>query len=459
MAKSTSQYVCQSCGNITPKWSGKCGGCGNWNSIVEQAVAPATPASENRFQSWAGGSAAIKPVKLKEVKEDTYVRHSSGIQEFDHVLGGGLVERSVTLIGGDPGIGKSTLLLQALAHYSLTQQVLYCAGEESAGQIKMRATRLGCDDADITIYPEVQLELIIAACQANKPDILVIDSIQTIYSNQLQAAPGSVSQVKECASQLNRLAKSQGISIFMIGHVTKDGTLAGPRVLEHIVDTVLYFEGDPASSFRLLRAIKNRFGAAQEIAVFAMTDKGLQEVNNPSSMFLSTYEKPVVGSCITTVVEGSRPLLVEVQALVETSTTSNPKRYAEGVDVSRVQMLLAAIAKYLQITTSENNVYINVVGGVSFKEPAADLGVAIAAISSLKNKKVPLGWCFIGEIGLTGEVRPVSNIDMRIKEAVKLGFTKLIIPAKSEIKDPGDKISISRISRLSEAVSILNDEG
>lgn len=456
MSKAKTQYVCQSCGQFHSKWNGKCSNCNSWNTLEEQLIAPAST-SENRFQSWAGPADAAKPIKLKDVKEDTYIRHSSGIAEFDHVLGGGLVERSVTLIGGDPGIGKSTLLLQALAHYSKDKKVLYCAGEESSGQIKMRAARLGCEDADITIYPEVQLEQVIAACQQDKPHILVIDSIQTLYSNQLQAAPGSVSQVKECAAQLNRLAKNQGISVFMIGHVTKDGTLAGPRVLEHIVDTVLYFEGDPASSFRMLRAIKNRFGAAQEIAVFAMTDKGLQEVNNPSSMFLSAYDKPVVGSCITTVVEGSRPLLVEVQALVETSTTSNPRRYAEGVDVSRVQMLLAAIAKYVSIPTSDNNVYINVVGGVSFKEPAADLGVAMAAISSLQNKKIPLRWCFIGEVGLTGEIRPVSNIDLRIKEAVKLGFDTLLIPSKMDIKTYPDSVTIKRVARLSEAVEYLKN--
>lgn len=455
MAKAKSQYVCADCGHVAVRWLGKCPSCEAYGTFQEEQLQTTTPASDSpRHQAWAGTTSS--PTPLSQVKEDTYVRTPSHMAEFDHVLGGGLVDRSVILIGGDPGIGKSTLLLQVLAEYSKTKKVMYCTGEESEGQIKMRATRLGCDNADITLLSEVNLEAIFEHCKRFKPEILVIDSIQTMYSSLLQSAPGSVGQVKECAAQLNRMAKSQGVTLFLIGHVTKDGNLAGPRVLEHIVDTVLYFEGTSGMSFRMLRAIKNRFGAAHEIAVFAMTEKGLSEVNNPSAMFMSEHDKPVIGSAITSVVEGSRPLLVEVQALVEPSITTNPKRYAEGVDVSRVQMLLATLSKYLQVQSSDNNVYINVVGGVRIQEPAADLSIAVAAVSSLQNKAVPKGWCFIGEVGLTGEIRPVAYLDMRIKEAIKLGFTHIVVPFSGEMKHHPN-IEIHRVKRLDEAISIYKN--
>ncbi|MCS6764796.1 MAG: DNA repair protein RadA [Candidatus Protistobacter heckmanni] len=445
MAKAKTVYTCTECGGINAKWQGQCPNCQAWNMLVETV---AETASANRF----AGLAKAAPKKLNQIEAQETPRFPTGIGEFDRVLGGGLVNGAVILIGGDPGIGKSTLLLQALASLSETRKTLYVSGEESGAQIAMRARRLGLEAPDMNLLAEIQLEKIQAAMDAEQPDVAVIDSIQTIYSDALSSAPGSVAQVRECAAQLTRLAKSRGIAIIFIGHVTKDGTLAGPRVLEHIVDTVLYFEGDSHSSFRLVRAIKNRFGAVNELGVFAMTEKGLKGVANPSALFLSQHEQTVPGSCILVTQEGTRPLLVEIQALVDSAHNPNPRRLAVGLEQNRLALLLAVLHRHAGIACFDQDVFLNAVGGVKIAEPAADLAILLAIYSSMRNKPLPRGLVAFGEVGLAGEIRPSPRGQERLKEAAKLGFSMALIPAANKPKQKIDGLGVIAVERIEQAI-------
>lgn len=452
MAKAKTVYTCTECGGQTPKWQGQCPHCNAWNTLVE-AIAEAPSAS--RFAALASQSTGLQ--KLAEVEAAEVLRHPTGIAEFDRVLGGGLVPGGVVLIGGDPGIGKSTLLLQTLCHIGGRQRVVYVSGEESAQQIAMRARRLGLDASSVELLAEINLEKITAILQSHKPDVAVIDSIQTLYSEALQSAPGSVAQVRECSAQLTRLAKQLGITVILVGHVTKEGSLAGPRVLEHIVDTVLYFEGDPNSSFRLVRAFKNRFGAVNELGVFAMTEKGLREVSNPSALFLSHHAEQVAGSCITVTQEGTRPLLVEVQALVDEAHSPNPKRLCVGLEQNRLAMLLAVLHRHAGVACFDQDVFINAVGGVKIAEPAADLAVVMAIVSSLKNRPLRDKLIVFGEIGLAGEVRPVQRGQERLKEAAKLGFTKAIVPKSNQPKQAIPGLEVVAVERVDQAMAVLRE--
>ena len=448
MARPKTQYVCSECGGTSAKWLGQCPACNAWNTLVESAVAD-RPAPKNRIASLA----PLQDVQiLGSVAAEELDRMPSGIDEFDRVLGGGLVEGSVVLIGGDPGIGKSTLLLQSLAHLSLAHDVLYVSGEESAAQVALRARRLGVDADRLPLLAEISLERISATIEARRPSVVVIDSIQTLYSEQLQSAPGSVAQVRECASQLTRLSKQTGVSVVMIGHVTKEGTLAGPRVLEHMVDTVLYFEGDTHSSFRLVRAFKNRFGAVNELGVFAMTDRGLRGVTNPSALFLSQHSQQVPGACVLVTQEGSRPLLVEVQALVDTAHVPNPRRLSVGLEQNRLAMLLAVMHRHAGIALYDQDVFINAVGGVRIGEPAADLAVVLAVVSSLKNRALPAGLAVFGEIGLAGEIRPAPRGQERLREAAKLGFSRVLIPRANAPKRPIEGLETIALDRVDQAL-------
>src|SRR5512140_1009864 len=422
MAKAKTIYSCTECGGQTPKWQGQCPHCMAWNTLVE-SVAETLPKGGNRFSALA---ASGRVQMLSDVEAAEVPRTPTGIEEFDRVLGGGLVAGAVVLIGGDPGIGKSTLLLQVLAHLSQQQNTLYVSGEESAQQIALRAKRLSLDARSLRLLPEIQLEKIQATIAADKPDVVVIDSIQTVYSEQLTSAPGSVAQVRECAAQLTRIAKSQNITMILVGHVTKEGALAGPRVLEHIVDTVLYFEGDTHSSFRLIRAFKNRFGAVNELGVFAMTEKGLREVSNPSALFLSQHDGEVPGSCVLVTQEGTRPLLVEIQALVDAAHAPNPRRLSVGLEQNRLAMLLAVLHRHAGIACFDQDVFVNAVGGVKISEPAADLAVALAIVSSLTDMPIRHKTVVFGEVGLAGEVRPAPRGQDRLKKAAKLGFARAI---------------------------------
>lgn len=451
MAKAKTVYTCTECGAAEPKWQGQCPSCHAWNTLVETI---AETVSTSRFAPLAE-TAGLQ--KLAEVEAAEVPRQPTGVSEFDRVLGGGLVAGGVVLIGGDPGIGKSTLLLQTLCHIGNARKAIYVSGEESPQQIAMRAKRLGLDASPISLLAEINLEKIISILQKYKPDIAVIDSIQTVYSEALQSAPGSVAQVRECSAQLTRLAKQAGITIILVGHVTKEGSLAGPRVLEHIVDTVLYFEGDQSSSFRLIRAFKNRFGAVNELGVFAMTEKGLREVTNPSALFLSHHSEQVAGSCITVTMEGSRPLLIEIQALVDEAHAPNPKRLCVGLEQNRLAMLLAVLHRHAGVACFDQDVFINAVGGVRISEPAVDLAVLLSITSSLKNKPLYNKLIVFGEVGLAGEVRPVQRGQERLKEAAKLGFTKAIVPKANAPKQKIDGIEIIAVERLDQALARLRD--
>ena len=452
MAKVKTVYSCTECGATSPKWQGQCPGCGVWNTLVE-TVAEAVPTSNSRFAA-LGGTAGLQTLSEIEAREED--RLPTGIGEFDRALGGGLVAGGVVLLGGDPGIGKSTLLLQALTELSALHHVLYVSGEESGQQIAMRARRLALDTRNLKLLAEINLEKILATLQSVKPQVAVIDSIQTLWSEQLSSAPGSVAQVRECAAQLTRLAKQTGINVILVGHVTKEGALAGPRVLEHIVDTVLYFEGDTHSSFRLIRAVKNRYGAVNEIGVFAMTDKGLKGVSNPSAMFLSQHGQNVPGSCVLVTQEGTRPLLVEVQALVDQSH-GNPRRLTVGLDAQRLAMLLAVLHRHAGIVCFDQDVFVNAVGGVKITEPAADLSVLLAIVSSLKNKALPQKLIVFGEVGLAGEIRPAPRGQERLKEAAKLGFSRAMIPEANKPKQPIAGIEVIAVRRVEEAVERLRE--
>ncbi len=447
MAKEKITYSCTECGATNPKWQGQCPGCGEWNTLVETVVEKATPNS--RFEALAPGSAKLRTLSEIEAKESERV--PTGIAEFDRPLGGGLVAGGVVLIGGDPGIGKSTLLLQALSSLSQASKVLYVSGEESAEQVALRARRLSLDTDRVQLLTEINLEKILGVLQSERPQVAVIDSIQTLWSDQLSSAPGSVAQVRECAAQLTRLAKQTTTTIILVGHVTKEGALAGPRVLEHIVDTVLYFEGDAHSSFRLIRAFKNRFGAVNELGVFAMTERGLKGVNNPSALFLSQHNQMVAGSCVMVTQEGTRPLLVEIQALVDTAH-GNPRRLTVGLEAPRLAMLLAVLHRHGGIACFDQDVFVNAVGGVKIGEPAADLAVLLSIISSLTNRPLPQKLVAFGEVGLAGEIRPAPRGQERLKEAVKLGFTVAIVPEANVPKQAIPGLEVLAVRRLDEAI-------
>jgi DNA repair protein RadA/Sms len=454
MAKAKTNYTCTECGGVANKWTGQCPSCGQWNTLVETIV----EAVGNRFSNQHQGLAQTAPVMtLADIEAIDVPRFGTGIEEFDRVLGGGLVAGGVVLIGGDPGIGKSTLLLQALANLSKLKKVLYVSGEESGAQIALRAKRLAVDAKDLKLQAEIQLEKILNTLVEHKPEVAVIDSIQTVYSDALSSAPGSVAQVRECAAQLTRVAKQSGITIIMVGHVTKEGALAGPRVLEHIVDTVLYFEGDTHSSFRLVRAFKNRFGAVNELGVFAMTEKGLKGVSNPSALFLSQHDNQVPGSCVMVTQEGTRPLLVEIQALVDASHVPNARRLSVGLEQNRLAMLLAVLHRHAGIAAFDQDVFINAVGGVKITEPAADLAVLLAINSSMRNRPLPRGLVVFGEVGLAGEIRPAPRGQERLREAAKLGFSIAMIPKSNAPKQDIEGLKVIAVERIDDALSKIRD--
>lgn len=443
-------YTCRECGGTSPKWLGQCPHCKAWNTL-EEGVAEPAGGKNNRFQSLAKS----QPVAtLSEIEAADVERTPTGQEELDRVLGGGIVPGGVVLIGGDPGIGKSTLLLQALDALSQAMPVLYVTGEESGAQVALRARRLGLSGAKVRVLAEINLEKIVATMDTEQPAVCVIDSIQTLYSEQLTSAPGSVAQVRECAAQLTRVAKTSGGAIVLVGHVTKEGALAGPRVLEHMVDTVLYFEGDTHSSFRLVRAIKNRFGAVNEIGVFAMTDKGLKGVSNPSAIFLSTHGEPVPGACVLVTLEGTRPLLVEIQALVDSGGPS-PRRLSVGLDRDRLAMLLAVLHRHAGVSCMDQDVFVNAVGGVRIGEPAADLAVLLAIQGSLRGKALPRGFIAFGEVGLAGEVRPAPRGQERLKEAAKLGFSVAVVPKANAPKKPIEGLTIHAVERVEDAIDVV----
>ena len=450
MAKDKSLYTCSDCGGSTPKWLGQCPNCQAWNTLVETA-APAAGAGKNRFEALARSAPVAR---LADIEAQDVQRTPTGQDELDRALGGGIVPGGVVLIGGDPGIGKSTLLLQAAESLSRHLQVLYVTGEESGAQVALRARRLGLGGAQVQVLAEIQLERILATIAQHEPAFVIIDSIQTLYSDQLTSAPGSVAQVRECAAHLTRTAKATGCAMVLVGHVTKEGALAGPRVLEHIVDTVLYFEGDTHSSFRLVRAIKNRFGAVNEIGVFAMTEKGLKAVSNPSAIFLSTHEAPVPGSCVLVTLEGTRPLLVEIQALVDSGGPS-PRRLSVGLERDRLAMLLAVLHRHAGVACMDQDVFVNAVGGVRISEPAADLSVLLAIQSSLRAKALPRGFLAFGEVGLAGEVRPAPRGQERLKEAAKLGFSTAIVPKANLPKKPIEGLQVHGVDRIEEAMGLV----
>ena len=425
MAKSKSLYICSECGYESAKWYGKCPGCGEWNTMNEQVVSVSTGSSKAKRNS---GAYAAKVMRLNEISGDIEHRISTGVSEFDRVLGGGIVEGSLVLISGDPGIGKSTILLQICEHLGKSRNVLYVSGEESASQIKLRAGRLCVTTENLGILAETDIGVIVETIKTSKPDVVIIDSIQTMVYDEISSTAGSITQVRECTNILMHLAKSLEIPILVVGHVNKDGAIAGPKVLEHIVDTVLYFEGERNYSYRILRGVKNRFGSTNEIGVFEMKQNGLQEVENPSLLMLSGRPKNVSGTCVACVMEGSRPILAEVQGLVTATGFGTPRRMSTGFDYNRMAMILAVLEKRAGYYFNSMDTYINVIGGLRLDEPAADLTVAMALVSSLKDIVVKDDIIAFGEIGLAGEIRAVNNCEQRISESVRLGFDKCIIP-------------------------------
>ncbi len=452
MAKARTEYLCQSCGATSPKWVGQCADCGAWNSLVEGVAA----APSRKRSGGLSGQTEGRVRRLSEVGATEAPRVSSGLSEMDRVLGGGIVPGAVILIGGDPGIGKSTLLLQVLCDLQSRLPTLYVTGEESLTQVHLRARRLNLTQMDLPVLTETAVEQIIAQMQVLQPALVVIDSIQTLYTEALDSAPGSVSQLRECAAQLVRYAKATQTTVILVGHVTKEGAIAGPRVLEHMVDTVLYFEHDPGSRFRLIRAVKNRFGAVNELGVFAMTDVGLKEVSNPSALFLSRHQLPVPGSVITVTRQGSRPLLVEVQALVDQSLLGNPRRVALGLEGNRLNMLLAVLHRHGGISLGDQDVFANVVGGMRIQETAADLPLLLAALSSFRSRPLAGDCVVFGEIGLAGEVRPVSSGEERLHEAAKHGFKRAIVPeANRPRRGAVADLEVVGVSRLDQALAQL----
>jgi DNA repair protein RadA/Sms len=448
MKKPKTAYVCSECGASALQWFGSCPSCGTAGTLSETI---SERGSGFRLK------AAPETVGLADVQPKDLERIATGIGELDRALGGGLVAGQVVLLGGDPGIGKSTLLLQALTTMESAQGVLYLTGEESVEQVALRARRLSLEAASVRLLAETQLERVLGALEAARPRVAVIDSIQTLWSESLQSAPGSVAQVRECAAQLTRHAKRAGTALFFVGHVTKEGALAGPRVLEHIVDTVLYFEGDPNSAFRLVRAAKNRFGAVNELGVFAMTEKGLRGVSNPSALFLSQHPKAVPGSCVLATLEGTRPLLVEIQALVDPAHTPNARRLSVGLEANRLAMLLAVLHRHAGIAMWEQDVFVNAVGGVRIGEPAADLAVSLAVVSSYTDRPIPGKVLAFGEIGLAGEVRPATRGQERLREAAKLGFERAIVPKANSPKAKIAGLDTLAVERIDQAVRLLRE--
>ncbi|MCK5530650.1 MAG: DNA repair protein RadA [Halopseudomonas aestusnigri] len=451
MAKSKSVYVCQNCGADSAKWMGRCNSCGQWNTFVEQRISQG-PARSSTLEK---GTYAV-PEILDEVQTDQVTRIDLKNGEFNRVLGGGIVPGSLILIGGEPGIGKSTLLLHLLASVAdEKRKVLYVSGEESARQIKMRARRLDAIHPEEFLATENSVEQIIAMTLAMRPSLLAVDSIQTLTCSEIASSPGSVTQVRESAYKLLEMAKKEDIPIVLVGHVTKDGAIAGPKVLEHMVDTVLYFEGEADGRYRMLRAVKNRFGAVNELGVFAMTDKGLKEVANPSAIFLSRYDAPIPGSVVMATWEGSRPMLVEVQALVDTSHLGNPRRVTLGLDQNRLAMLLAVLHRHGGVATYDQDVFVNVVGGVKVLETAADLALLAAVMSSLRNRPLPMDLMVFGELGLSGEIRPVPSGQERLKEAAKHGFTRAIVPKANAPKEAPKGMQVIAVTRLDQALAAI----
>lgn len=454
MAKIRHQYLCSNCGATHNKWAGQCGDCGDWNCLTESIVEKPDKSADNpRFSGYAGQS-RVQSMRDIELAEEP--RNPTGIVELDRVLGGGLVQGSVVLMGGNPGIGKSTLLTQTLATLGKSMNALYVTGEESLQQVTLRARRLNLGDDCFKLLTETCVERILARAKESKPQVMVIDSIQTIFTELLQSAPGAVAQVRESAAQLVRFAKQTNTALFLVGHVTKEGTLAGPRVLEHMVDTVLYFEGDSGERYRMIRAIKNRFGAVNELGLFVMTEQGLKTVSNPSAIFLSRHDEPVAGSVITVTREGNRPLLVEVQALVDASHMANPRRVTLGLDQNRLSMLLAVLHRHGGIAMSDQDVFMNIVGGIRVTETAADTSMLLSILSSFRDRPLPQKLITFGEIGLAGEIRPVPNGQERIKEAAKHGFSHAVIP-KGNMPKPQDipeGMHIVPVSRVSELLDI-----
>lgn len=453
MAKAKTAYVCTECGGEHSKWQGQCVECGAWNTLAEIVVQPAAKAASAVRSGYAGAAGAAKVTQLATVAAEAEQRSATGIGELDRVLGGGLVAGSVVLIGGDPGIGKSTLLLQMLGAIGRRVRGLYVTGEESLAQVASRGHRLGIALDGLEALAETSIERILGEAAASKPDVLIIDSIQTIWTELLTAAPGSVSQVRESAARLVRYAKESGTSVFLVGHVTKEGGIAGPRVLEHMVDAVLYFEGEAGSRFRILRAFKNRFGAVNELGVFAMGDKGLREVPNPSAIFLSAHTQPTAGSAVMVTREGTRPLLVEVQALVDQSSLGNPRRVALGLEQNRLAMLLAVLHRHGGAAVYDQDVFVNIVGGIRVQETAADLPVLLAVLSSFRDRPLPEQTVAFGEVGLSGEIRPVPNGEERLKEAATHGFKRAIVPkANAPKKARMGEMEIVAVDRLGEAI-------
>ena len=444
-------YQCEHCGATHPRWSGQCADCGNWNTLVETLAAAAAPT----LRTASFSAEAPKIVTLGEVTAVEAPRIASGLAELDRVLGGGLVEGSVVLLGGDPGIGKSTLLLQSLAHCTAGDAIraLYVSGEESSAQIALRAERLKLPMTKLRVLTETDIDRVLALAQTERPAILVIDSIQTVYSSALQSAPGSVAQVRECDAQLVRFAKATNSAVYLFGHVTKEGALAGPRVLEHMVDAVLYFEGELGGRYRLVRAFKNRFGAVSELGMFAMTDRGLKEVTNPSAILLSRHDQPVPGSVVMVTREGTRPLLVEVQALVDQSAAPNPRRVTVGLDHNRLSMLLAILHRHGGVSTAGCDVFANIVGGVRVTETGGDLGIVMAVLSSLRDRPLPIDLVVFGELGLAGEIRPVQGGPERLREAAKHGFKRAIIPRANVSKTVPAELEVVPVKRLVEALA------
>jgi len=453
MAKQRSVFVCRDCAAQVPRWQGQCPGCDAWNTLEQSATAAGAPARR-------GGYAGEAPRLLGEVgQDDQEDRVLIGVQELDRVLGGGLVAGSVVLLGGDPGIGKSTLLLQAAARLAEQVPALYVTGEESLRQVALRARRLGLDGQSLKVLSETCLETLLERADSLRPGAMIVDSIQTVYSEAIDSAPGAVGQLRECTARLVRFAKQTGVSVFLVGHVTKEGVIAGPRVLEHMVDTVLYFESDPGSRLRIVRAVKNRFGAANEIGVFAMTEDGLREVRNPSAIFLSGHTGPVSGSVVMVAREGSRPLLLEVQALVDSSFGGSPKRVAVGLDQGRLALLLAVLHRHAGIAMQDQDVFVSVVGGVRVVETASDLPVLFAALASLRDRAVPRDVAAFGEVGLAGEIRPVPFGEERLREAAKQGFRRVFVPTANAPRQAIKGLEVVPVARLQDAIEAMFEAG
>ena len=449
--KVKTQFVCQDCGSINSKWAGQCGQCFAWNTLIEEGVKSVK--TNTRFANYANDQSLAMPLDAVTLEEES--RMDTSLTELNRVLGGGLVDGSVVLIGGDPGIGKSTLLIQTLANLAKSCNVLYVTGEESLQQVAFRAKRLALDTKNIRLLAETHVESILNIAKQEKPKVMVIDSIQTIFTDSISSAPGGVGQVRESAAMLVRFAKSTQTAVFLVGHVTKEGALAGPRVLEHMVDSVLYFEGQSDNRFRLIRAVKNRFGAVNELGVFAMTDKGLKEVANPSAIFLSRQPEPTPGSVIMVTWEGSRPILIEVQSLVDESHGQQPKRVTVGLDHNRLSILLAVLHRHGGVATYDQDVFINVVGGVKVSETAIDLALLSAIVSSLRNQLIDNKTVIFGEVGLGGEIRPVQSGLERLKEAAKHGFTRAIIPHANAPKKSNADMTVHAVKNIQEVIQLL----